>query len=341
AICSGCWTTGCFADAGDAELASRCPRRRTAGSRRRARVLLRKLESARIRGGRHRRRLRAGQSFALRPRRAARAALSDRARAGKARPRHRGRGTRCRGRPAQKLADVWTARRGRALVGEPADAVDSSRLRARVHRRFRGRRVPLQDDRLLVPGARAHAALERPRARDRLARSARAGARAARRRGNSARRRRLLSVTRARATHGTVPRILVTGAAGQLGRELATVLAPLGDVVALDRSGLDLARPDDIVAVLRDVAPALVVNAAAYTAVDRAEAEPDAAFAVNARAPGILAAEARRLDALVIHYSTDYVFDGASPEPRDEAAPARPLNVYGASKLEGERAIEA
>jgi dTDP-4-dehydrorhamnose reductase len=148
-------------------------------------------------------------------------------------------------------------------------------------------------------------------------------------------------VTRARATHGTVPRILVTGAAGQLGRELATVLAPLGDVVALDRSGLDLARPDDIVAVLRDVAPALVVNAAAYTAVDRAEAEPDAAFAVNARAPGILAAEARRLDALVIHYSTDYVFDGASPEPRDEAAPARPLNVYGASKLEGERAIEA
>lgn len=148
-------------------------------------------------------------------------------------------------------------------------------------------------------------------------------------------------MTRARATHGTVPRILVTGAAGQLGRELATVLAPLGDVVALDRSGLDLARPDDIVAVLRDVAPALVVNAAAYTAVDRAEAEPEAAFAVNARAPGILAAEARRLDALVIHYSTDYVFDGASPEPRDEAAPARPLNVYGASKLEGERAIEA
>lgn len=148
-------------------------------------------------------------------------------------------------------------------------------------------------------------------------------------------------MTRARATDGTVPRILVTGAAGQLGRELATVLAPLGDVVALDRSGLDLARPDDIVAVLRDVAPALVVNAAAYTAVDRAEAEPEAAFAVNARAPGILAAEARRLDALVIHYSTDYVFDGASPEPRDEAAPARPLNVYGASKLEGERAIEA
>lgn len=148
-------------------------------------------------------------------------------------------------------------------------------------------------------------------------------------------------MTRARATHGTVPRILVTGAAGQLGRELATVLAPLGDVVALDRSGLDLARPDDIVAVLRDVAPALVVNAAAYTAVDRAEAEPEAAFAVNARAPGILAAEARRLDALFIHYSTDYVFDGASPEPRDEAAPARPLNVYGASKLEGERAIQA
>lgn len=145
----------------------------------------------------------------------------------------------------------------------------------------------------------------------------------------------------ASATRGAPARILVTGAAGQLGSELAKALAPLGEVIALDRRALDLARPDEIVAALRGLAPGLVVNAAAYTAVDRAEAEPEAAFAVNARAPGILAAEAKRLDALLIHYSTDYVFDGASREPRDEAAPTGPLNAYGASKLEGERAVEA
>jgi dTDP-4-dehydrorhamnose reductase len=148
-------------------------------------------------------------------------------------------------------------------------------------------------------------------------------------------------VTTAGATRRRRPRILVTGAAGQLGSELSAALGPLGDVVAFDRSGLDLAHPDGIVAVLREVAPALVVNAAAYTAVDRAEAEPEAAYAVNARAPGILAAETKRAGAMMIHFSTDYVFDGASREPRDESAPTGPLNVYGASKLEGERAVQA
>lgn len=147
--------------------------------------------------------------------------------------------------------------------------------------------------------------------------------------------------TAAGATRAAVPRILVTGAAGQLGCELARALAPLGEVIALDRAGLDLARPDEIVSVVRRVTPAIIVNAAAYTAVDRAETEPDAAYAVNARAPGILADEAKRLDALVIHYSTDYVFDGTSPEPHDESAPTGPLNVYGASKLDGERAVTA
>lgn len=145
----------------------------------------------------------------------------------------------------------------------------------------------------------------------------------------------------ARATRTAVPRILVTGAAGQLGSELARALAPLGEVTALDRAGLDFAHPDEIVSVMRRIAPAIIVNAGAYTAVDRAEAEPDAAYAVNARAPGILADEARRLDALLIHYSTDYVFDGSRPEPRDESAPTGPLNVYGASKLDGERAVAA
>ena len=135
------------------------------------------------------------------------------------------------------------------------------------------------------------------------------------------------------------PTILLTGADGQVGYELARTLAAHGEVIALDRAALDLADADAIVAGVRQARPRLIVNAAAYTAVDRAESERDAAFAVNARAPGILAEEAKRLDAILIHYSTDYVFDGRQTTPYDEDAPTAPLNVYGASKLEGERAI--
>jgi dTDP-4-dehydrorhamnose reductase len=135
------------------------------------------------------------------------------------------------------------------------------------------------------------------------------------------------------------PTILLTGAAGQVGFELARSLADHGDVIALDRAALNLADADAIVASVRQARPQLIVNAAAYTAVDRAEEERDAAFAVNARAPGILAEEAKRLDAVLIHYSTDYVFDGRRTTPYEEDAPTGPLNVYGASKLEGERAI--
>lgn len=135
--------------------------------------------------------------------------------------------------------------------------------------------------------------------------------------------------------------ILLTGARGQLGRELAAALDPLGALVACDRSVLDLADPAAIVRVVRETRPQWIVNAGAYTAVDRAETEHDAAFAVNARAPGILGAEARRLHAAVIHFSTDYVFDGKRATPYDEAAAAHPLGVYGASKLEGERALAA
>jgi len=135
------------------------------------------------------------------------------------------------------------------------------------------------------------------------------------------------------------PTILLTGATGQVGFELARSLADHGDVIALDRAALDLADADAIVASVRQARPQLIVNAAAYTAVDRAEVERDAAFAANARAPGILAEEAKRLDAVLIHYSTDYVFDGRRTTPYDEDAPTGPLNVYGASKLEGERAI--
>ncbi len=137
------------------------------------------------------------------------------------------------------------------------------------------------------------------------------------------------------------PTILLTGARGQLGRELAAVLQATGDIVACDRSMLDLADASMIVRVVREVAPRLIVNAAAYTGVDRAETERDAAYAINARAPGVLADEAKRAGAVLIHYSTDYVFDGHRSAPYDESAPTHPLNVYGESKREGERAIAA
>jgi dTDP-4-dehydrorhamnose reductase len=135
--------------------------------------------------------------------------------------------------------------------------------------------------------------------------------------------------------------ILVTGANGQLGAELAHALAPHGRVVATGRAELDLADADAIVATMREVRPALVVNAAAYTAVDLAEKEEPLARAINGVAPGILADEAKRIGAALIHYSTDYVFDGRANAPYDEDAPVNPLSAYGRTKLEGERAVTA
>ncbi|HEX6266246.1 MAG TPA: dTDP-4-dehydrorhamnose reductase, partial [Burkholderiales bacterium] len=136
-------------------------------------------------------------------------------------------------------------------------------------------------------------------------------------------------------------RILLVGRNGQVGRELAQALAPLGEVNAPSRAQLDLTDADRIAAVVRGASPEVIVNAAAYTAVDRAESEPDAAFSVNASAPRLLAEEAARLGALLVHYSTDYVFDGEKAGPYAEDDTPRPLNVYGASKLAGERAIAA
>jgi dTDP-4-dehydrorhamnose reductase len=135
------------------------------------------------------------------------------------------------------------------------------------------------------------------------------------------------------------PRILLTGAQGQVGFELARLLPAYGELTATDRSTLDLADVAAIVATMRAVRPDLVVNAGAYTAVDLAERERAAAFAVNATAPQVLAEEARRCGALLVHYSTDYVFDGTASTPYDEDAPTGPQNVYGESKLEGEHAI--
>jgi len=136
-------------------------------------------------------------------------------------------------------------------------------------------------------------------------------------------------------------KVLLTGRSGQLGWELSRALAPLGEIAAFDRGGLDLAVPDQIVSAVRSVRPDVIVNAAAYTAVDRAETEPESAHAINAAAAGVLAEETKRAGALLVHYSTDYVFDGVKDAPYVEEDPPNPLNVYGASKLAGERAIRA
>ena len=134
-------------------------------------------------------------------------------------------------------------------------------------------------------------------------------------------------------------KILLTGRSGQVGWELAHALAPLGEIIALDREDLDLAVPDQIVSVVRSVRPEVLINAAAYTAVDRAESEPDAAYAVNAAAVAVLAEEAKRVGALFVHYSTDYVFDGTKDAPYIEEDRPNPINAYGRSKLAGEQAI--
>ena len=136
-------------------------------------------------------------------------------------------------------------------------------------------------------------------------------------------------------------KILLAGKDGQVGWELQQTLAPLGEVVACDRATLDLTNPDQIVSVVRAVKPEVIVNAAAYTAVDQAESEPELAFAVNAKAPGILAEEAKRLGALLVHYSTDYIFDGTKTSPYVEDDEPGPLSCYGRTKLAGERAILA
>jgi dTDP-4-dehydrorhamnose reductase len=139
----------------------------------------------------------------------------------------------------------------------------------------------------------------------------------------------------------TRPTILLTGAHGQVGFELQRALVPHGKVIACDHAKLDLGDRDLLVDAVRSLKPQLIINAAAYTAVDRAESEVRQAEAINAVAPAILAEEAKSIDAALIHFSTDYVFDGASTSPYDEQALTGPLNVYGRTKRDGERAIAA
>jgi len=140
-------------------------------------------------------------------------------------------------------------------------------------------------------------------------------------------------------------KILLFGQGGQVGWELQRALAPLGEVIGLDHDSTTLhgnfAQPEALAATVRTVRPDLIVNAAAHTAVDKAESEPELARALNATAPGVLAREAKALGATLLHYSTDYVFDGSGSQARDESAPTGPLSVYGRTKLEGEQLIQA
>ena len=137
------------------------------------------------------------------------------------------------------------------------------------------------------------------------------------------------------------PAILLIGTNGQVGRELNLMLPRIGDVTPLDRQRLDLTQPEEIRRAIRTFHPTIIVNAAAYTAVDKAESEETLARAINAEAPAVMAEEAKKIGASLIHFSTDYVFDGTKTFPYDEDDPANPQNVYGRTKLEGERAIQA
>lgn len=141
-------------------------------------------------------------------------------------------------------------------------------------------------------------------------------------------------------------KVLLLGKNGQVGWELQRSLSTLGDLVALDFDTpgpwrADFSQPESLAPLVRAVRPDVIVNAAAHTAVDKAESEPDFARALNATAPGVLAHEAAALGAWLVHYSTDYVFDGSGDQPRSEDAPTGPLSVYGRTKLEGEQLIAA
>lgn len=140
-------------------------------------------------------------------------------------------------------------------------------------------------------------------------------------------------------------KILLFGKGGQVGWELQRSLAPLGELIALDADSRqpcgDFTRPDDVAQSVRAIAPDVIINAAAYTAVDKAESEPELVRTINALTPGMLAQEARKLGSWLIHYSTDYVFDGSGSKPWLETDPTAPLSVYGSTKLAGEEAIRA
>ncbi|WP_158751022.1 dTDP-4-dehydrorhamnose reductase [Acidobacterium sp. S8] len=137
------------------------------------------------------------------------------------------------------------------------------------------------------------------------------------------------------------PIILILGANGQVGTELQRSFGNVGKVTACDRQRADLSKPEELRALIRQLRPNVILNAAAYTAVDRAESEPELAMTINGDAPRVLAEEAAELDAVLMHYSTDYVFDGSKASPWVETDATNPLNIYGKTKLAGEKFIEA
>jgi len=137
------------------------------------------------------------------------------------------------------------------------------------------------------------------------------------------------------------PRILLVGRIGQVGWELRRTLAPMARLTAVDFPQIDLTKPDSIRQAVRAARPRIIINAAAYTAVDKAESEPDLALQINGRAPGVLAEEAKKLGALLVHYSTDYIFDGAKREGYVETDKPNPAGAYGRSKLAGDEAVQA
>ena len=134
-------------------------------------------------------------------------------------------------------------------------------------------------------------------------------------------------------------KILLTGKTGQVGGELNNILKDMGELVSVEREQLDLSKIDSIEPAVLDIQPDIIINAAAYTAVDKAEEEPDLAMTINGVAPGVLAKAAKKAGASLIHYSTDYVFDGCSETPYREEDTTCPLNIYGESKLAGEKSI--
>jgi len=136
-------------------------------------------------------------------------------------------------------------------------------------------------------------------------------------------------------------KILLFGKNGQVGWELNRSLQPLGEVIALGREEADFSKPESLRNIVRDIAPDVIVNAVAYTAVDKAEEEEDLALKINGVAPGVLAEEALNLGALLVHYSTDYVFDGTKSGPYVETDTPNPINAYGRSKLAGEQAVQS
>jgi dTDP-4-dehydrorhamnose reductase len=136
-------------------------------------------------------------------------------------------------------------------------------------------------------------------------------------------------------------KILIFGRVGQVGWELRHKLACLGEIVSVEYPEVDFTKPDSLRAVVQTVRPGVIMNAAAYTAVDKAETERELAMAINGTAPGVLAEEARKLGSLLVHYSTDYVFNGSGTKPWIETDTPMPLNVYGATKLAGDLAIQA